>query len=200
MLVILNYTSGLNSPVIARTAVGSLSRSFTLPIELSGVTMTINGVSVGLKTVGQRQITFVVPPGLTSALTGTVYPVVVNNNGVVYKGSITIVPTRPDVFTFFPVPAPNGRARLFNITNTVFRTEPFNVTTLRLRGGRRVPTVLRLFLTGVEGAPSSITTIRIRDTGRLFVRFHASGGTARRGRYSGRRDGDGGRRDFPEPT
>jgi uncharacterized protein (TIGR03437 family) len=164
MLVILNFNSALGNPVIARTAVGSLSRSFTLPIELSGVTMTINGVSVGLKTVGQRQITFVVPPGLTSALAGTVYPVVVNNNGVVYKGSITIVPTRPDVFTFSQVPAPNGRARLFNITNTVFRTEPFNVTTLRFRGGRRVPTVLRLFLTGVEGAPSSITTIRIGGT------------------------------------
>ena len=162
MLVILNYNSALGNPVIARTAVGSLSRSFTLPIELSGVTMTINGVSVGLKTVGQRQITFVVPRGLVSALAGTVYPVVVNNNGVVYKGSITIVPTRPDVFTFSQVPAPNGRARLFNIVNTVFRTEPFNVTTLRFRGGRRVPTVLRLFLTGVEGVTTTNTTVVIR--------------------------------------
>ncbi len=163
MLTILNYASSINSPVVAREAVGSLSRRFTLPIELSGVTMTINGAAVGLKSVGQRQIVFVVPPGLSSALTGTPYPVVINNNGVVFKGTLVVVPTRPDVFTFSPLPVPNGRARLFNITNTVFRTEPFNVRTLRFRGGRRVPTVLRLFLTGVEGAPANITTIRVRD-------------------------------------
>ncbi len=166
MLAILDYTSGVNQPVVARTAVGSLSRSFTLPIELSGVTMTINGAAVGLKSVGQRQITFVVPPGLTSALAGTVYPVVVNNNGTVFKGSITVVPTRPDIFTFSQIPAPNGRARIFNATNTVFTTEPFTVTTLRLRGGRRVPTVLRLFLTGVNNVPTNnvppnILTVRV---------------------------------------
>ncbi len=161
-LAILDFSTGVNSPVVAQTAVGSLSRSFTLPIELSGVTMTINGAAAGLKSVSQRQITFVVPPGL-SAVNGaaTVYPVVVNNNGTVFKGSITIVPARPDVFTFSAVPAPNGRARIFNVTNTVFRTEPFNVTTLRIRGGRRVPTVLRLFLTGVDNIPTSSITVRI---------------------------------------
>jgi WD40-like Beta Propeller Repeat len=166
MLVNLTFNPNADRLFTARTAVGSLSRSFTLPIELSGVTMTINGAAVGLKSVRKGQIVFVVPRGLTSALTGTVYPVVVNNNGIIFRGSITIVPTRPDVFTFFPVPAPNGRARIFNITNTVFRTEPFNVTTLRFRGGRRVPTVLRLFLTGVEGVTTTntIPTIRIRDT------------------------------------
>ncbi len=82
------------------------------------------------------------------------------------------MPARPDVFTFFPVPAPNGRARIFNVTNTVFRTEPFNVTTLRIRGGRRVPTVLRLFLTGVNeslvfppATPSTAQiTIRVGNT------------------------------------
>ncbi len=162
-LVVLTYNSAINSPLVPRTAVGSINRRFTLPIELSGVTMTINGAAVGLKSVTSRQITFVVPPGLASVVTGTVYPVVINNNGVVFKNSITIVPTRPDVFTFAESPAPNGRARLFNITNRVFRTEPFNVTTIRYRGGRRVPTVLRLFLTGVEGVPASITSIRIRD-------------------------------------
>lgn len=161
MLALLNYNS--NNPITARTAVGSLSRRFTLPIELSGVTMTINGAAVGLKSVGQQQIEFVVPPGLPAATTGTSYSVVINNNGAVFTGSITIVPTRPDVFTLSPVAAANGRARVFNITNTVFRTEPFNVTTLRLRGGRRVPTVLRLFVTGVEGAPASATSIRVRD-------------------------------------
>lgn len=164
MLVTLDYNTGINNPVAARTAVGSLSRSFTLPIELSGVTMTVNGAAVGLKSVSQRQITFVMPPALLAAVTGTVYPLVVNSNGVVFKGSVTVVPTRPDIFTFLASPAPNGRARIFNVTNTVFRTEPFNVTTLRFRGGRRVPTALRLFLTGVEGAPASAISIRIGST------------------------------------
>jgi len=173
MLVILDFTSGINNQVVARTAVGSLQRSFTLPIELSGVTMTVNGAAAGLKSVSQREIVFVVPPGLIAAGSNpTVYPVVVNNNGIVFRGSITIVPARPDVFTFFPVPAPNGRARIFNVTNTVFRTEPFNVTTLRIRGGRRVPTVLRLFLTGVNeslvfppATPSTAQiTIRVGNT------------------------------------
>ena len=165
MLVILDFTSGINNQVVARTAVGSLQRSFTLPIELSGVTMSVNGAAAGLKSVSQRQIVFVVPPGLTAVSSNpTVYPVVVNNNGIVFKGSITIVPARPDVFTFSPVPAPNGRARIFNITNTVFRTEPFNVTTLRIRGGRRVPTVLRVFLTGVNAIPANIITVRIGNT------------------------------------
>jgi hypothetical protein len=63
MLAILNYTSGINEPVVARTAVGSLQRRFTLPIELSGVTLTVNGAAAGLQSVSQRQIVFVVPPG-----------------------------------------------------------------------------------------------------------------------------------------
>ncbi len=173
MLVILDYAAGVTNQVIARTAVGSLQRSFTLPIELSGVTLTVNGAAAGLKSVSQQNVVFVVPPGLTAVGSNpTVYPVVVNNNGIVFRGSITIVPARPDIFTFSPVPAPNGRARIFNITNTVFRTEPFNVTTLRIRGGRRVPTILRLFLTGVNeslnfppGSPSTAQlSIRVGNT------------------------------------
>jgi uncharacterized protein (TIGR03437 family) len=175
MLAILNYTAGINDPVVARTAVGSLQRSFTLPIELSGVTLTINGAAAGLQSVGQRQIVFVVPPGLAAVNNApTVYPVVLNNNGTVFRGSITIVPARPDIFTFLPSTTPTGfppvpptganRARIFNVTNTVPRTEPFNVTTLRLRGGRRVPTVLRLFLTGVNNLPVANLTVRIGST------------------------------------
>jgi uncharacterized protein (TIGR03437 family) len=163
MLVTLEYNPGINNPVTARAAVGSLSRRFTLPIELSGVSLTINGAAAGIKSVSQRQITFVVPPVISSAIAGTSYPLVINSGGVVFRGTIVIVPTRPDIFTTALTPAPNGRARIFNITNPVFRSEPFNVTTLRFRGGRRVPTVVRLFLTGVEGAPSSSISVRIRD-------------------------------------
>jgi hypothetical protein len=47
------------------------------------------------------------------------------------------------------VPAPGGRARLQNVVNRVPTTEPFNVTTVRTRGGVRVATVLRLYATGI---------------------------------------------------
>jgi len=162
MLAIVSFAAGANPPVVARTAVGSLQRSFTLPIELSGVTVTVNGAAAGIKSVSQEEVVFVVPPGLAAGTSGaTSYPVVINNNGTVFKTSITIVPARPDIFTFSPVPGPGGRARIFNATNRVQTTEPFAIRTLRYRGGRRVPTVFRLYLTGVQGVASSAISIRI---------------------------------------
>jgi uncharacterized protein (TIGR03437 family) len=170
MLAVVNFDPALTPAIVPRTAVGSLSRSFTLPIELSGVTLTINGVAAGLKSVSSSQIEFVVPPGLTGATAGTEYPVVINNNGTVIKGAtatplkIVVVPARPDVFTDLAVPGPGGRARIFNATNTVLTREPFTVTTIRRKGERRVPTVLRLYLTGVQNLPASAFTIRIGST------------------------------------
>lgn len=166
MLAIVNYDAGFGNPLQVATAEGSLSRSFTLPIELSGVTMTINGVACGLKSVGRREITFVVPRGLSvSSTQGTSYPVVINNNGVVIKGSVTIVTARPDIFTYSFTDVDGNlftnRPRLFNATNRVLTREPFTVTTIKYRGGRRVSTVLRLYLTGVEAAPASVITVRI---------------------------------------
>lgn len=163
MLAVLDYQPGINRPVVARTGVGSISRRFTLPIELSGVTLSINGAACGLKSVSQRQIVFVVPPGLASALTGTSYPVTITNNGVVMKNEVTIVPARPDIFNRAGALAPGGRTKLFNVTNSVHTTEPFTVRTIRRRGNRLVPTVLRMYITGVEGVGTSQISVRIRD-------------------------------------
>ena len=166
MLAIYLFPFDVSSPAVPRTAVGSLSRRFTLPIELSGVTLTINGAAAGLQSVNSRQIVFVVPPGLAAVNNmPTVYPVVINNNGIATRGSITIVPARPDVFTLVSAsPTVTNRARIFDVTNTVQRTEPFNVTTLRIRGGRRVPTVLRLFVTGINNLSAANLTVRIGNT------------------------------------
>jgi hypothetical protein len=49
--------------------------------------------------------------------------------------------------------APGGRTKVFNVTNRVFTTEPFTVTTKRIRPFGRVPSLLRVYLTG---APSFI--------------------------------------------
>lgn len=126
--------------------------------------MTINGAACGLKSVSRHEIVFVVPPALASVVTGTVYPVVINNNGTVFKGNLTIVPTRPDIFTDLPVPAPGGRALALNVVNTVHTSEPFTVTTIQIRGGRRVPTVLRLRVTGmanIDFANRGLISVRI---------------------------------------
>ena len=163
MLAVVNFDPR-TAAVATRAAVGSLARSFTLPIQLSGVTLTVNGAAAGLKSVSSGEIEFVVPPGLTGTAAGTEYQVVINLNGTVIKGKIVVVPARPDVFTNLTIPGPGGRARVFNATNTVLTTEPFTVTTIRRRGERRVPTVLRLYLTGVQNLPATAFTIRIGST------------------------------------
>ncbi len=158
MLVILDYTAaGVTAPALPVQAVGSTDRRFTLPIELSGVTMTINGAACGLKYITQSQIIFTVPLGLpVDATTNTgVYPVVINNNGTVIRGNITIVPARPDIFTKLPSPGPGGRAKIFNATNDPFLNgEPFNVKTIKRHGAfdnhRLVTTILRVYLTGIN--------------------------------------------------
>lgn len=160
-LVIANFNPPLSPTITPRTAVGSLSRSPSLPIELSGVSMSISGVAVGLQSVSSGEIFFVVPPFLSSANAGTVYPVVINNNGVVLKGNITLVPTRPDIFTNLATPGPGGRASAFNATNRVLTPEPFTVTTIPDKGGVRVPTVLRLRMTGIANVAAGAISVRI---------------------------------------
>ena len=161
MLAYINFDPGTIANVTAQTAVGSLQRSFTLPIELSGVTVTINGAAAGIKSVSQNELLIVVPPGLTADLAGTVYPIVINNNGTVFRSTITVVPARPDVFTTSTVAGPGGRARIFNATNRVLTGEPFTVSTVKIKGGTRVPTVLRVFLTGVTNVTATNITIRV---------------------------------------
>lgn len=181
MAAFVNFDSGPNTPVITRSAVGSLDRNFPLPIELSGVTMTINGAACGLRAVSSRQIEFVLPLGLIGSNSGVSYPLVINNNGTVIKGTVIIVLARPDLYTDvgrtdlnigFPFP----RAKALNVSETVFTREPFAVRSLRGTSYRRVKnldgatnaqlpakTVLRLYLTGVYNISASAFSIRIGD-------------------------------------
>ena len=128
------------------------------------MTMTINGVACGLKSVDGTRITFVSPLALGSAVEGTSYPVVINANGRVIKTDFVIVPTRPDVFNEAMFIGPGGRAKLLNVTNRVYTKEPFVIRTIRRRGDVLRPSVLRLYLTGVANADPSAITIRIRDS------------------------------------
>lgn len=164
MLATLDFDAPGVGQIAARTAVGSLTRVFNLPIELSGVTLSINGVACGLKSVGGHHIQFVAPPFLSSAVDGTIYPIVVTKDGAILKAFVTIVPTRPDIFNRTMTAVPLGRAALFNVTNTVRTTEPFVIRTIRRKGNKLVPSVLRLTLTGIQNVPASLITIRIGST------------------------------------
>jgi len=130
-------------------------RAPALPIELNGVSISINGAACGIYSVTATSISFVVPIGLL-ANTGTAsYPIVINSNGTVIRGLVAIVPAQPDVFT--TTNGPGGRAIVFNVTNPLTPLmEPFNVTSAD-GSGTQVPTVLEIHLTGVRNtSPASI--------------------------------------------
>ena len=174
MLAVLKFPADSPQPITARTAVGSNRRSFQLPIELSGVALSINGTAAGLKSVSPQAITFVVPPCIlntapgsnasapcfSTTAAGTSLPLVVNINGTVVKTNMTIVPARPDLFTTSPTGI-DGRARIFDVVNRVPTPEPLTAFTVQLRGGKRVQTRARLYLTGVANVPASAISIRI---------------------------------------
>lgn len=139
----------------------STARSFELPIELNGVSVIVNGAAAGIYSVDERtnQITFVIPPG---TFTGAV-PFVVIDNGRVRRGTIPIVTSQPDIFNLSGVQTfGGGRARIFNVTRRVAQGEPFTVFTFDDRPRVRVPTVLRVFLTGVIPRTATAGQISIR--------------------------------------
>jgi uncharacterized protein (TIGR03437 family) len=155
-----------------------------LPLELSGVTVTVSGTAVtgapvtgaaaGLYFVAPNQINFVVPPGLTASTT----PAAVNifNNGALIRTSVLLLAAQPDVFT--STNGAGGRAAVLNVTNPCVAPpgEPFAVTTTRPAGSgttgdctsaqtETVPTQLLIMLTGVRGITSqSAVTVRIGTT------------------------------------
>jgi uncharacterized protein (TIGR03437 family) len=137
----------------------STARSPSLPIELSGVSLSVNNAAAGLYSVSQRQIIFVVPPGLAASATITTYPVVINVRGRILRGSVQLLVSQPDIFT-----SSNGAGGRAQVTNAFNGTpEPFTVFTPRPRRPR-TPTVLRIFLTGVQSVTSAQITVRIGTT------------------------------------
>jgi hypothetical protein len=168
LLAVVQIAPPSGGTVVARSAVGSLMRSFTLPIEMSHISISINGAACGLKSISQVannrfEVVFVVPPALTADPAGTSYPMVVNNNGSIYRTSVTLVPAQPDIFTTTGS-GPGGRAKIFNVTNRVATTEPFTVFTVQIRGGLRVPSNMRLYMTGVQGMTAGTISIRIEGS------------------------------------
>jgi uncharacterized protein (TIGR03437 family) len=147
-------------------AAGSASvtqNSPPLPIELNGVSVSINNAAAGLYFVGANQINFVVPIGL-AAQTGTAtYPVVINNNGAVIRSALQVMAAQPDVAT--STGDANGRAIVLNVTNSMSSgtSEPFSIMSLDA-SGTSVQTILRIILTGVRPATAAQVTVTIGTT------------------------------------
>lgn len=161
MQAIMNFQAAQDNPIAARSAAGSLLRVPALPIELSGVTLSINGAACGLRSVSRHKIDFVVPPALSISVTGTPYPLVLINNGTIMRTNAVMVPARPDIFNVEGLIAPGGRTKVFNVTNRVQTTEPFSVRTRRYKPFGLVPSRLRLYLTGVSPGMLSAMSIRV---------------------------------------
>jgi uncharacterized protein (TIGR03437 family) len=141
-------------------------RSPALPVELNGVSVSINGAAAGLYFVGNgsKQINFVMPISAAIGL-GTV-AVNINDTGsntdTALRGFVQIFSGQPDIFT--TTNDAGGRAVVFNITNPSARTvEPFSVTS-QDAGGNTVPTVLELNLTGVRLASTAEVTVTVGTT------------------------------------
>jgi len=135
-------------------------RAPALPIELNGVSLSVNGAAAGLYFVGgpSKQINFVMPIGVSLGLGNVAINVLDNgaNTDTLYHGLVQVLFAQPDIFT--STNDAGGRAAATNVTNPSMRTgEPFNVTSTDATGAT-VPTVIELTVTGMRfAAPAEIT-------------------------------------------
>lgn len=155
---------------VPNNAASELTRSPALPVELNGVSLSINGAAAGLYSVSPTQINFVVPIGMIPNTGTATYPIVINIHddvavtGTAIRGTLVIVSTQPDIFT--TANGPGGRAIICNVTNSLVPNcvpEPFSLTSLD-ETNTLVPTKLEIHLTGVRNATASQVTVTIGTT------------------------------------
>jgi len=137
-----------------------------LPVELNGVSVSVNGAAAGLYFVGNtsKQINFVMPIGLVSGL-GTVAVNVLDagaNTDTLYRGLVQVIFAQPDIFT--TTADAGGRAAAINVTNPMNRlAEPFSVTSDD-GTGTSVPTKIELTVTGVRFAARTEVSVMVGTT------------------------------------
>jgi uncharacterized protein (TIGR03437 family) len=150
----------VTSATVSNANASESKRAPFLPVELNGVSVSIDSAACGLFAVSSTQITFVVPIGLRA---GT-YPITVinSNTSTVFRGAVVIVSAQPDIFT--TTNGPGGRASVCNATNSSgpCTAEPFFVTTNV--GGTQTATVLRMTLTGIRNVNTSAISVTVGTT------------------------------------
>ena len=151
-------------PII--TAVTSSVRAPALPVELNGVSVSVNGGAAGLYSVGdvEKQINFVVPIGTAPGLAGVVVNIASGATDTAIHGLTQVVPAQPDLFS--STNDAGGTAVTANITNPLNRivTTTFSVTSPADSGGTLAPTIVELNLTGVRLAIQSELTVTVGTT------------------------------------
>jgi uncharacterized protein (TIGR03437 family) len=151
---------------VTENCVSETERVPALPVELNGVSLSVNGAAAGLYSVGNtsKQINFVMPIGLGLGL-GTVAINVLDagaNTDTLHRGLVQVVLAQPDIFT--STNDAGGRAVAFNITNPTARTmEPFNVTS-NDGSGTSVATRLELTVTGMRFAARTEVNVTVGTT------------------------------------
>jgi uncharacterized protein (TIGR03437 family) len=141
-------------------------RSPALPVELNGVSVSVNGAAAGLYFVGnaEKQINYVTPVGLSNGL-GTVAVNILDSGAgtdTLLRGFTQIIPSQPDIFS--STGDAGGSAIAVNVTNPSLRLPPpFNITSTDA-SGNTVPTVVELSVTGVRLALKSELTVTIGTT------------------------------------
>lgn len=122
-----------------------MAQSLPLPLEMSGTSLTVNGIPAPLFFVSPTQINFVVPAGVEP---GPATLVVSNGLGNYALGNVAIAAAAPALFTANAT----GRgeaAALATVDGVNFQRPPFDV----LVGGR--PNILLLFGTGLRRTPAA---------------------------------------------
>ena len=145
-----------------KNAVGGpeTTRSPILPVELNGVSVSVNGAAAGLYFVGDSPaegISFVMPVGLAARVATVVINDQRNNNGTVFRGFVQIVSSQPDIFS---TTGDGVTAMICNVTNATSGciTGPFQVTTADSTGAQ-VPTRLEIWVTGTRFALAAETKV-----------------------------------------
>jgi len=166
-LAIVRSTVALAPSDLQSSGASETTRSPALPVELNGVSVSVNGAAAGLYFVGNtsKQINFVMPIGLVSGL-GTVAVNVLDagaNTDTLHRGLVQVIFAQPDIFT--TTTDAGGRASVFNITNPLTQRipEPFSITSDN-GTGTLVPTILEIDVTGLRFAARTEVNVTIGTT------------------------------------
>jgi uncharacterized protein (TIGR03437 family) len=144
------FGDAVQSPLGSQPSFASLPAGQTLPVELSGVSVSIGGEAAPILYVSPARVTFLVPADLPS---GDAEVIVVSQSGYVSKGSISIMPNVTRIMT--SLDDETGPAMAINDARQMMEPLPVN-TWLNFSPDKR--TRLTFFATGVSGSAANTDT------------------------------------------
>lgn len=142
--------SGTTQPMTSQTAAATLRSDGTLPYEVGGLSVTVNGMAVPVLYASAFGIRFVMP---AEVQIGTAEVIVSSQDGYICKGSATIQRTASRIMTV--TDEDNGVAIAANgmkVTTSTFQT----LTPENFGGDKR--TRLTFFATGLSGSAFNANT------------------------------------------